>query len=158
MRTQTDLRRAARPAATLVTLGLALALAGCASTPTPIPKDALAISGPTLGTRQLRPAHCYSGEHFVFLGAQVVDDASKTEARLVIDPVAGPVVRIFESEHGDDASIVLRKKNCRVFDTGLRRTGSWTNGINEVALTLTLDCRTWHGDVVRGSTTQERCE
>jgi len=132
-------------------------LAGCATVPLPLPQDAIAISGPTLGARELRPDACYSGEHFVFLGAQVVDSKSKTEARLVIDPIEGPVVRIFESEHGDAASIVLRRKNCTVFETGLERTGSWTNGINEVALELRLDCRTWHGDVVRGVMAQKSC-
>ena len=137
---------------------LLLACAGCASAPPPPPPtDHFLLSGPTLGTRELHPGACYSGEHFVFLGAQVVDPQSKTEARLVIDPVTGPVVRVFESEHGDESSIILRRKDCKVFETGLDRTGSWTNGISEVSLTLRLDCRTRHGDVVRGATTQKAC-
>jgi hypothetical protein len=131
-------------------------LVGCATLPT-APTDGITISGRTLGARALHPTACYSGEHFVFLGAQVVDSQSLTEARLVIDPIEGPVVRIFVSEHGDEASIVLRRRDCRVFDTGLKRTGSWTNGINEVELALRLDCRTRHGDVVRGATEQKSC-
>jgi hypothetical protein len=142
----------------LAVLPFAALLAGCASAPLPPPpSDAFAISGPTLGARELRPEVCYSGEHFVFLGAQVIDSKSKTEARLVIDPISGPVVRFFESEHGDERSIVLRRKDCKVFETGLGRTGSMTNGVNEVALNLRLDCRTRHGDVVRGATAQKAC-
>ena len=152
------MQRIAGPGRFLAVLPLAALFAGCASVPPPPPpSDAFAISGPTLGARELRPEACYSGEHFVFLGAQVIDSKSKTEARLVIDPINGPVVRFFESGHGDEHSIVLRRKDCKVFDTGLDRTGSWTNGISEVSLNLRLDCRTRHGDVVRGSTTQKTC-
>jgi len=139
-------------------LPLAALLAGCASAPPqPPPSDAFSISGPTLGTRELHPEACYSGEHFVFLGAHVIDSKSKTEARLVLDPITGPVVRFFDSGSGDEHSIVLRRKDCKVFETGLERTGSMTNGVNEVALKLRLDCRTRHGDVVRGATTQKPC-
>jgi hypothetical protein len=134
-----------------------LSLAGCASLP-PAPTDALSISGPTLGKRELRPDACYSGEHWVFLGAQVEDSKSKIGARLVIDPVDGPIVRAFAIDDADQATFSVRRKDCIVFETNLERTGNWNNFVSEVGVELKLDCETSIGDRVRGTVSQKPCK
>lgn len=142
-------------------LGLALIivlapLAGCASTPPGSPEDALLLSGPTFGSRTLRAGSCYSGENRIFYGAGVVDPESGLEARVVIDPIDGPVVRLLATAD-ERRSLVLRRAQCRSFVAEVERTGSWTNGVNEVSLRLTLDCRAPSGDRVRGSLVRASC-
>jgi hypothetical protein len=142
-------------------LGLALIatsglLAGCASVPPGNPADALLLRGPTFGTRTLRAGSCYSGENRIFYGAGVVDPASGLEARVVIDPIDGPVVRLLATAD-ERRSLVLRPARCKTFVAEVERTGSWTNGVNEVSLRLTLDCRAPSGDRVRGSLVRASC-
>ncbi|QQR75002.1 MAG: hypothetical protein IPJ17_05315 [Holophagales bacterium] len=142
-------------------LDLALAvvlgsLAGCASAPPGSPEDALLLTGSTFGTRTLRAGSCYSGENRIFYGAGVVDPASGLEARVVIDPIDGPVVRLLATAD-ERRSLVLRPARCKTFVAEVERTGSWTNGVNEVSLRLTLDCRAPSGDRVRGSLVRASC-
>lgn len=137
-----------------------LVAAGCASAPRALPVNELALAGPTFGAQSLRPTACYSGEHRVFFGVGLVDEERGLEARVVIDPLRGPVVRILAREH-EEPSILLAKKSCRTFVAEVERTGSWTNGVNAVKTRLELDCRglgPGRHDRVRGTLLVESCQ
>ena len=123
-----------------------------ASRPTPSePSNVVAMAGPTLGSRELRTNDCRSGQRYLFRGADIFDKTTQEvfELRLVLDPIEGPVVRIYtDSEFGK--SIVLRRKDCKTFEYELKNTGSIVNFVSEVSVTLQLDCRSKAGDFVVG--------
>ena len=137
-----------------------LLLAGCASAPRPKPSEAtnaVAISGPTLGTVEIQPTSCASGNRWVFFGAQAVDERAGIGIRLVIDPITGPVVRIFKFADDGVSSIVLRRRDCTKFEAEFGRTGKSVNFVEEVKLSLDLDCKSEAGDFVVGSVEQTAC-
>lgn len=137
----------------------AVLLAGCASAP-PRPSEALntvAIAGPTLGAGELQPTSCASGDQWVFFGAQAVDEPDGLGVRLVIDPIEGPVVRVFRTADDGERSIVLRRRDCSRLEYDFGRTGSSFNFVEEVKFSLDLDCKSRAGDFVMGSLAQKSC-
>jgi hypothetical protein len=132
---------------------------GGASRPTPsAPTNVVAMAGPTLGSRELRTNKCVSGQRFVFRGADMFDETTKEVfvLRLVLDPIQGPVVRIYtDSEFGK--SIILRRKDCRTFEYELKDTGNMVNFVSEVKVAVQLDCRTKAGDFVVGKVDLPAC-
>ncbi len=143
----------------LVTLTslLALALAGCAAAVRPSGPQTLAVSGPTLGRYELKPSLCIAGQHDVFWGADLVEESTGAIARLVVDPITGPAVRVFKADDPFGPSILLRRTDCKTFEPQLQRTGSWINGIDVVKVALDLDCTTLAGDRVVGKLSADEC-
>lgn len=140
-------------------LGGLLLSSACASAP-PRPSEALnavAISGPTLGAGELQPTSCASGDQWVFFGAQAVDERSGLGLRLVIDPIEGPVVRVFRTADDGERSIVLRRRDCSRFEYDFGRTGNSFNFVQEVKFSVDLDCKSKAGDFVVGNLAQEAC-
>jgi hypothetical protein len=116
------------------------------------------MAGPSLGKAELRTNSCWSGQRQVFRGADIFDETTKEMfvLRLVLDPIEGPVVRIFrDSEWGP--SIILRRADCTTFDYELAGTGKSVNFVSEVRVSLQLDCRSRAGDLVVGKVDLPTC-
>lgn len=130
-----------------------------ATRPTPSePSNVVAMAGPTLGRRELMTNKCASGQRFVFRGADIFDETTKETfvLRLVLNPIEGPVVRIFrDSEFGK--SIILRRKDCKTFEYQLKNTGTTVNFVSEVSVAVQLDCHTKAGDFVVGKVDLPAC-
>lgn len=147
------------------TLGLAILpflaasiLAGCASArPVPSGPQAMAVAGPTMGTYEFKPNVCIAGQHYVFWGVDLAEEKTGAIARLVIDPITGPVVRLFKFADPYGPSVVVTRADCKTFKTDLTRTGSWINGIDVVKVALDLDCATQAGDFVVGKLSADEC-
>jgi hypothetical protein len=129
------------------------------SRPTPSePSNVVAMAGPTLGRQELRTNKCVSGGHYSFRGADIADGTTKEIfiLRLVLDPIQGPVVRLFkDSEFGK--SIILRRKNCKTFEYELESTGKSVNFVTEMRVAVRLDCHTKAGDFVVGKAELPAC-
>jgi hypothetical protein len=129
--------------------------------PKPKPSEAtnaVAFSGPTLGKGELKTNQCQSGSRRSFLGADAYDQNTKEVLvlRLVIDPIEGPVVRLYkDSDSGP--SLVLRKSDCSTFDYTLESTGSMVNFVSEMRFGMHLDCRGPKGDLVVGNVELPAC-
>jgi len=137
-------------------------LAGCASAhrrPRPVPSapQTVAVAGPTLGTYEFKPDVCIAGQHYSFWGADLAVDKAGQIARLVIDPITGPVVRVFNFSDPYGPSVVVGRADCRTFKIDIARIGSMINGIDVVKVTLDLDCATKAGDFVVGKISAEEC-
>ena len=122
------------------------------------PGASFATSGPALGKRDLQPCCCVNGGHYQFLGADLVDEEHHLVVRTLEDPIYGTVVRVFDDNDADRATVVLHRRDCTKLDAKLKPTGSWINGINVLAIDLDLDCRTPAGDAIAGSFAAEECE
>jgi hypothetical protein len=152
-----------------LSLLLTVAVASCATgaAPAEVPgggatpgeaTNAVAFSGPTLGSGELKTNQCHSGGRMSFRGADLADQNTKEVLvlRFVIDPIDGPVVRLFrDSESGP--SLVLRKSDCSTFDYTLEGTGNVMNFVEEIRFGLNLDCRGPKGDHVVGSVDIPAC-
>ncbi|HEX3125838.1 MAG TPA: hypothetical protein VH394_00765 [Thermoanaerobaculia bacterium] len=148
----------------LLILGLAGSAAAAApakKTPAPKPSqatNAVAFAGPTLGNGELKTNQCQSGSRRSFLGVDAYDQNTKEVLvlRLVIDPIEGPVVRLYkDSDSGP--SLVLRKSDCSTFDYTLESTGSIVNFVSEMKFGIRLDCRGPKGDQVVGNVDLPAC-
>jgi len=146
---------------------MVLALVGCASlgtkpAPSPAPdgpSNVVFMAGPTLGKRELHTNKCRAGQRLVFRGADIYDHTTKEVLglRLVVDPIQGPIVRIFkDAEFGP--SIVLRSRDCRTLTYKLEDTGKSVNFVSEVRVAVKLDCRSRSGDIVTGNVDLPACE
>ena len=124
----------------------------------PKPGASFATAGPVLGKREVQPCCCVNGGHYQFLGADVVDEEHHMVVRTVDDPIDGTVVRVFDANDPDRASLVLHRRDCRTLVAEMKPTGSWINGINVLSLRLELDCRTASGDAIAGSFEADECQ
>jgi hypothetical protein len=129
------------------------------SRPTPSADvNVIAFAGPTLGTGELNTNECQSGERRSFLGIDAYDQNTRGVfvLRLVVDPIEGPVVRLYkDSDWGP--SLVLRKSDCATFDYQLESTGSSVNFVTEMKFAMHLDCRGPKGDYVVGQVDLPAC-
>jgi hypothetical protein len=137
----------------MVLLGALALSAGCVSVPgmaggRPDVTGELAIQGPTFGDTRLAVDRCVSGEHQVFLGADFAGPGPLV-ARLAVDPLSGPGVRVFDSTAPFGKSFVVRQSGCDHFHFSLARSGWRINDIWALHLTLDIDCSTPDGDSIR---------
>ena len=152
----------------LLTLGLAGCTAGAKPATSSGPSSSrltpsaetntVAFAGPTLGNGELKTNQCQSGGRRSFLGVDTFDQNTKEVLvlRLVIDPIRGPVVRLYkDSDSGP--SLVLRKSDCSTFDYVLENTGNVVNFVSEMKFAMHLDCRGPKGDLVVGNVDLPAC-
>lgn len=137
-------------------------LSACATIPAnkPQPSEAangVAVSGPRLGDHRIEPTQCTSGGRYLFLGADLIDERAGLILRLVVDPVRGNVVRVFDPKNDDTRSLILSRASCATFDTHLEFGGSMVNGVREMKVSIALDCHTPSGDIVVGKAASESC-
>jgi len=148
-------------AKTQLALIAALVLASC-SLPV-IPRadqgvaGALSVAGPSLGERRIEPARCASGQLQSFLGADFVDPRSQLVARLAIEPLAGPGVRIFSAAEPFGAAIVVRPGDCEVFHFAHERNGWQLNDVYVTRIELELRCALANGDRIEGKVSAPAC-
>ena len=151
---------------TALVLCAILTLAGCASSaavsrPTPSgPSNVVAFAGPTLGPekQELYPNKCHAGGQHAFEGADIFDDRTREVLvlRFVLDPLYGPAVRLFKDSL-TGPSVVLRKADCTTFTYEFGGTGRNVNFVDEVKVSLQLDCRGKQGDYVVGNVDLPAC-
>ncbi|MEP7009176.1 MAG: hypothetical protein ABJC13_02535 [Acidobacteriota bacterium] len=137
-------------------------LSACATTPPTKPQpskgeNVVAVSGPRLGVQQIEPTQCTSGGRYLFLGADLIDERSGLFVRLVVDPVHGDVVRVFDPKHDDTRSLILSRSVCTKFDNQLEFGDSMVNGVRSMKVKIALDCHTPSGDFVVGNASSESC-
>lgn len=144
---------------------LLLAAGGCSSVGPlergePAVTGALTLAGPTFGERTLAPATCTTGEHELFLGADLREAGAGEGvlvARLVVDPLAGPAVRIYAAAARFGPAVVVRREECAAFHFSLAETGWRINDYRVYDVSLELDCALPSGDRVAGELAAPGC-
>lgn len=148
--------------------GTALWMAACATAGLPSglpsglrpsePGKSFAIAGPVFGNREVRPSVCIAGGHYLFLGADLIDEKSKLVVRSVEDPLEGPRIRVFDAADSDHRTVSFRRADCSRLVSRLTPTGSMVNGVLLLKLDLELDCRNAAGDAVAGAFSASECQ
>ena len=106
---------------------------------------------------ELRPTLCRSGEHQVFLGADFLDEAQGLVARLVIDPLGEPTLRVFRDDAPLERGALFTRADCARFELELERTGWQINDVYALRVRVDVDCESGEGDSVAGSVGAESC-
>lgn len=143
----------------------ALAASACVSMGLPLgeaarPTGALTVRGEAIDALQsieLQPSACVSGEHRLFLGADFIDEAQGLIARLVIDPLGEPTLRVFHAGEPLQRGLVLARSECARFELELERTGWQINEIYALRVRLDVECGEGEGELVVGSVSAEGC-
>jgi hypothetical protein len=151
-------------AGALLALGLAT-VTSCASLSPPGdgdhatggPLGTLTLSGPTFGDATLRPTACLAGERELFLGFDLRDASAGVVTRLIVDPAAGPIIRVFAISAPFDRSVLFHRQDCRVLHFSLESTGWLINRIEQLDVSMDLDCQLPSGEHILGSASDPRC-
>ncbi len=106
----------------------------------------------------IAPATCVGGDHELFLGADLVDPDSNLVVRLVVDPLDGPALRVYDADEPFDRSVLFFREECTKFGMDLAETGSMVNNIVERRLELEVDCQNEDGATIRGNVTAALCD
>jgi hypothetical protein len=143
-------------------LGALLLAAACSSSSgqggeRSAPLGAFTLDGPTFGAHALGPAQCRVGQREQFLGFDFLDPQAGIVARLVVDPATGPVVRVFGSAAPFDSTVLFHRSDCRVFHFSLDETGWRINRIDQLRVSLELDCSLPSGDRIAGKAEDPGC-
>jgi hypothetical protein len=97
-------------------------------------------SGASWSVEDAAPAACVSGEHQVFFGADFPDPRKGAVLRLVVDPVQGAAVRVFDPADPERRSAVVRPEACRTFRYRIEPTGWRINDYRDFHVELQVDC------------------
>jgi hypothetical protein len=117
----------------------------------------LTLSGPTFGEATLHPTACLTGERELFLGFDLRDASAGVVTRLIVDPAAGPIVRVFAISAPFDKSVLFHREDCRVLHFSLESTGWLINRIQQLDVSMDLDCRLPSGERILGNASDARC-
>ncbi|HUP22523.1 MAG TPA: hypothetical protein VNB06_06235 [Thermoanaerobaculia bacterium] len=143
----------------------AVAVSSCLSLGIPLgeaarPTGALTVRGEAIDAVEpieLQPSACVSGEHRLFLGADFVDEAQGLIARLVIDPLGEPTLRVFPAAEPLQRGLVFARSECARFELELERTGWQINEIYALRVRLDVECGEGESESVVGSVSAEGC-
>ena len=146
-------------------LGVLVILSACVTSSSPraasdravAPLGTLSLSGPTFGQQTLLPTRCSVGERQLFLGFDLHDEKTGIVARLVVDPATGPVVRVFKVSAPFDQTVLFHRSECRAFHFSLDSTGWRINRIQQLGVSLELDCQLPSGDSIVGRAKDPGC-
>ncbi len=141
---------------------------GCLSLPSAAPGSRDGAEGARLGhfevassfgpAARIAPTACSSGDPERFLGVDLEDASSRLVVRLVIDPLFGPAVRVFDSEDRFERSVVFFRDDCETFTFTLAPTGWIINEVHVRRVALELDCATEEGSRIAGRAAADRCD
>jgi len=100
---------------------------------------------------------CESGEHQSFLGADLRAAENGPVVRIVIDPLTGPAVRVFDPADPARRTATYRRNDCRKFEVELEDTGWKVNELRDYRVTLDIQCEHGNGSYLAGSAKLEHC-
>ncbi|MFI5167545.1 MAG: hypothetical protein ACHQQS_13085 [Thermoanaerobaculales bacterium] len=151
----------------VASLAAACLLSGCLSS-RPVPGSpgappsateglgSLTVASATLGDVTFSPSSCAGGDRQFFLGADFADPSHSLVLRLVVDPIEGPAIRLFNSEAEFDKSVAFRRSECSVFHFSLDTTGWRVNDVYDYRITVEVDCSR-PGESISGSVSSTHC-
>jgi hypothetical protein len=148
----------------VVALG-ATFMPGCAVTPhsgdgdhsAGVPLGSFTLLGPTFGQQALVPTACVSGEPQFFLGFDLRDDRAGLVTRLVVDPVTGPIARLFSASAPFEKTVLFNRSDCRVFRFSLNSTGWRVDRVDQLNVSVELDCHLPSGESIVGKAADPGC-
>lgn len=160
--------RGVRGAALAAGVVVAFVLPGCFSSATGLAATHTADPGGRLGSFDvaslgaphgtIQPSTCVVGDHELFFGADLVDPDTNLVVRLVIDPLDGPALRVYDADAPFDRSVLFFRDECTTFGMDFAETGSMVNNIVERSLELEVECENEDGATIRGSASVASCD
>jgi len=122
---------------------------GCATTKvagsgaTSVDQATLTVAG-----RQYRLDACSSGDLLQFLGVDLADATRTAFARVAIDPIDGPRMKVVLGGADGKETFVLGKDQCDPFEAGVKPTDWQVNDVRDVSGFVDADCKSDRGPAV----------
>ena len=85
-----------------------------------------------------------------------MDSKNNLVVRLVVDPLDGPAVRVFNAAKPFEQTRVFRRRDCRVFHFSMDSTAWRINRVQDYRVSLELDCAR-EADSITGDASAEHC-
>lgn len=117
-----------------------------------------AITSPGGASGTVAPTSCTSGDRELFLGVDLTDERSGLVVRLVVDPLDGPVVRVYDRDAPFDRTVLFFRDECETFESSLEETGWIVNDVRVRRVTLDLDCENEEGAAISGRAHADHCD
>lgn len=130
-------------------LGMATAGGGPGDATARLGSFEVASLGAPHGT--IAPTTCVTGDRQVFLGADLIDPDTHLVVRLVVDPLAGPALRVYDADAPFDRSVLFFREECTTFEMKLGETGWKIDDVLVRRLELEIECENEDGATIRGS-------
>jgi len=138
---------------------LSLLLGGCmASSPTGRSGDAapgdgigrFEVSSAAVSRGVIVPTRCEAGDHENFLGGDLRDDSLGITVRLVVDPLYGPALRVYDTSAPFERAVLFFEEECERFEMRLDRAGFRVDNASVRDLELEVDCENEDGATIFG--------
>jgi hypothetical protein len=84
---------------------------------------------------------CTSGDLLQFLGVDLADQKAGVVARLVIDPIDGPRLKVVARDGLDDGAAVFTRNQCSQLDADVHPTNWIVNNVRAVSGVVNAECR-----------------
>ena len=94
----------------------------------------------SLGGQDYVLAVCRSGDREYFLGVDLADREGQAAARVFIDPMDGPRLRVVLDGKGSPKSMSLGPSSCRRLEARIEPTGWRVNRVRDFSGYLEADC------------------
>jgi hypothetical protein len=101
----------------------------------------------TFGRQSYQIDACTSGDLLQFLGVDLADQKAGAIARLVMDPIDGPRLKVVV-RGAEEGSVVLARDQCSLLDADVRPTNWVVNTVRAVSGYVNAECRTPSGQAV----------
>ncbi len=129
---------------------LVLSLPGCATTQV----GGAGLGGPaveqatlTVGRQSYQIDTCTSGDLLQFLGVDLADQKAGAIARLAMDPIDGPRLKVVV-RGAEEGSAVLARDQCSVLDADVHPTNWVVNTVRAVSGYVNAECRSASGQAI----------
>ena len=96
------------------------------------------------------PTRCDAGDGEQFLGGDLRDESLGVTVRLVVDPLYGPALRVYDTRAPFERSVLFFEEECERFELSLVPTGEEINSIVVRELELEVDCENEEGATIYG--------
>jgi hypothetical protein len=103
------------------------------------------------------PTECYSGHREFFLGVDIVDPSSRTDLRVVVDPLEGPKLRFTRGEGDARERVVFTSASCRTLAVSIEPTGWLVNDVRDYSGHVEADCVSQEGLALRAGIQLTHC-
>lgn len=106
---------------------------------------------------EIVPVRCESGDLEHYLGGDLIDEEQQIAVRLVVDPLYGPALRVYDLETPFEHSVLFYSEDCVRFDMTLAPTGWIVNDVQVRKLDLAVECENEDGATIAGEVSA-RCD
>ena len=108
------------------------------------------VSSAAVSRGVIVPTRCDAGDTEQYLGGDLQDEELGVAVRLVVDPLYGPALRVYDTRAPFERSVLFFEEECERFELSLEPTGEEVNSVIVRDFELDVDCENEDGATIYG--------